>query len=86
MSRETPPPSPRTRTALEQSRLDEPLKFPPVGNFSNKDIGNLGTVIHETARELARVRLQLFSTGEPTVAGLIYIYIHNCQLKYKDWK
>jgi hypothetical protein len=52
------------RTALEQSRLDEPLKFPPVGNFSNRDIGNLGTVIHETARELARVRLTFFSTQQ----------------------
>jgi hypothetical protein len=50
------------RTALEQSRLDEPLKFPPVGNFSNRDIGNLGTVIHETARELARVRLTFLRT------------------------
>ena len=42
-------------SALDQARLDEPLRFPPVGNFSNRDIGNLGTVIHETARELARV-------------------------------
>jgi hypothetical protein len=52
------------RTALEQSRLDEPLKFPPVGNFSNRDIGNLGTVIHETARELARVRLTFIRTQQ----------------------
>ena len=49
------PPLPHV-AALEKSRLDAPLRFPPVGNFTNADIGNLGTVIHETARELARVR------------------------------
>jgi len=33
---------------------DEPLKFPATGNFSNAEVGNLGTVIHETVRDLAK--------------------------------
>jgi hypothetical protein len=63
------------RTALEQSRLDEPLKFPPVGNFSNRDIGNLGTVIHETARELARVRLTFIRTQQQPHCNENPIYV-----------
>ncbi len=67
------------RTALEQSRLDEPLKFPPVGNFSNRDIGNLGTVIHETARELARVRFTLISSNRTaTKIPFMYSQKRNC--------
>jgi len=31
-----------------------PLKFPAEGNFSNEEVGNLGTVIHETTRILAK--------------------------------
>ena len=33
----------------------QPLKFPPTGNFSNEEIGSLGTVIHEATRVLAKV-------------------------------
>ena len=33
----------------------QPLKFPAIGNFSNAEIGSLGTVIHETTRILAQV-------------------------------
>jgi hypothetical protein len=67
------------RAALEQSRLDEPLKFPPVGNFSNRDIGNLGTVIHETARELARVRLTFISSNHTaTKIPFMYFQKRNC--------
>ena len=40
-----------------------PLKFPAEGNFSNEEVGNLGTVIHETTRILAKVMQQ---------------YIYNC--------
>ena len=37
------------------SRQGLHLKFPAEGNFSNEDVGNLGTVIHETTRILAKV-------------------------------
>ena len=37
----------------------QPLKFPNIGNFSNEEIGNLGTVIHEATRILAKVVVQL---------------------------
>ena len=33
----------------------QPLKFPNIGNFSNEEIGNLGTIIHEATRILAKV-------------------------------
>ena len=33
----------------------QPLKYPATGNFSNSEIGSLGTVIHETTRILAKV-------------------------------
>ena len=33
----------------------QPLKYPATGNFSNAEIGSLGTVIHETTRILAKV-------------------------------
>ena len=35
-----------------------PLKFPAEGNFTNEEVGNLGTVIHETTRILAKVKRQ----------------------------
>ena len=37
----------------------QPLKFPPTGNFSNEEIGSLGTVIHEATRVLAKVYLDI---------------------------
>ena len=43
--------------SLAANNLDYlPLKFPAVGNFSNDEVGNLGTVIHETTRILAKVK------------------------------
>ena len=39
----------------------QPLKFPNIGNFSNEELGNLGTVIHEATRILAKVKM--FVTG-----------------------
>ena len=32
------------------------LKFPATGNFTNAEIGDLGTIIHETTRILAKVK------------------------------
>ena len=40
----------------------QPLKFPNIGNFSNEELGNLGTVIHEATRILAKVRRQSHNT------------------------
>ena len=37
----------------------QPLKYPNFGNFSNEEIGNLGTVIHEATRILAKVHMSL---------------------------
>ena len=44
-----------------------PLKFPAEGDFSNEEVGNLGTVIHETARLLA----QRFGLDDATDFGQI---------------
>jgi hypothetical protein len=41
-------------TQAVQSLPFQPLKFPNIGDFSNEELGNLGTVIHETTRIIAK--------------------------------
>ena len=48
----------------------QPLKFPNIGNFSNEELGNLGTVIHEATRILAKVFIKMFLTGPKSFSYL----------------